>query len=172
MLGNKDIMKFLDKMIVTDRASVMMICIEGSRDNEPYGIIVNIYLKDPVPFKGLEQLILTLDEICEIVGSPSYTMNPRFFRESMGQRYRELSRKGELAAMKNARVDLDRFLRLAIQSREVLFIQILYRGNATMQGRVRCSLTYRNYISFRSALELMRMLREAGPLLWNCDKRE
>ena len=57
------------EMAGTDRACMMLVCINGNENNVPYGIIVNYHLPRPVSFKGIHGLILALDEVCEM-GNP------------------------------------------------------------------------------------------------------
>lgn len=53
------------EMAGTDRACMMLVCINGHENNMPYGIIVNYHLPCPVSFRGIHGLILALDEVCE-----------------------------------------------------------------------------------------------------------
>lgn len=53
------------EMAGTDRACMMLVCINGCENNMPYGIIVNYHLPCPVSFGGIHGLILALDEVCE-----------------------------------------------------------------------------------------------------------
>ncbi|HCD45325.1 MAG TPA: hypothetical protein DEQ64_16660 [Lachnoclostridium sp.] len=48
----------------------------------------------------------------------------------------------------------------AITAKETLIVKIEHRQNASIQGRVIGKLTKKQYVNFRSALELMRMLNE------------
>lgn len=48
----------------------------------------------------------------------------------------------------------------AVQAKESLIVKIEHRQNASIQGIVTGRLTSKNYVAFRSALELMRMIRE------------
>lgn len=51
------------EMAGTDRACMMLVCINGHENNMPYGIIVNYHLPCPVSFRGIHGLILALDEV-------------------------------------------------------------------------------------------------------------
>ncbi|HBE84788.1 MAG TPA: tungsten formylmethanofuran dehydrogenase, partial [Lachnoclostridium sp.] len=48
----------------------------------------------------------------------------------------------------------------ASRAKNTLLIKIEFRQNASMQGRVIGKITSQKYICFRSALELMRMIKE------------
>lgn len=162
MADEQELKEQLQSMAGTDRAGIMMVCLHGQMENRVYGEIVNRFLKSPVPFFGLDQLLLSIDEICELVGTPMLTMAPRFLQEEVRSVYAGISRKKKLCGQKQAgwKQMEDALKKEAPLTREILEIQILFRGNATMQGRLRCPLSGKKYISFRSALELLRMLKE------------
>ena len=121
----------------TDRAGIMLVLIHGQKEEKLFGQIINRYLRKPVLFYGMDQLILKTDEICEQIGTPMLSMAPRFLQEEEKERYQELSRKkNELEKMAGD----------------------WHRMSDLLQAQA--PITGRNYISFRSALELQRMLRE------------
>ena len=137
--------------INTNDASIMLVCINGYQENRPYGVIVNYCLPAPVYFTGIHELILRVDEVCERIGAPMRTQNSP---DQMAMPIQE--RLADTA-----------------QAEEVLIIHVLYRQHASMQGRLHTSFSGQYYVSFRSALELMRMLaevdaglREKGPRKW------
>ena len=78
------------EMAGTDWACMMLVCINGHENNEPYGVIANYHLSHPVSFRGIHRLILALDEVCEMVGSPMATTEPRFLLNEWEQQYRAL----------------------------------------------------------------------------------
>ena len=78
------------EMAGTDRACMMLVCINGHENNMPYGIIVNYHLPCPVSFGGIHGLILALDEVCEMVGAPMATTEPRFLQKERELQYRAL----------------------------------------------------------------------------------
>ena len=77
----------------TDRAGIMLVLIHGQREEKLFGQIINRYLRKPVLFYGMDQLILKTDEICERIGTPMLSMAPRFLQKEEKERYQELSRK-------------------------------------------------------------------------------
>ena len=145
--------------IYQDRASVMLVCINGCHEDMPYGNIVSYYLAEPVYFKGTSQLILGIDQICETVGAPMRTVEPRFLSAMRENQYRELSK---IQKPINSRDAAECIAPYASKAKEIVIIQVLFRQNASMQGRIHCTYTGRTFMSFRSALELMRMLEEIG----------
>ena len=54
----------------TDRMSVFLICIKN-KQGELSGNIINFYLKEPVEFTGILDLVLKIDILC--ARSVSYT---------------------------------------------------------------------------------------------------
>ena len=151
----------------TDRAGIMLVLIHGQREEKLFGQIINRYLRKPVLFYGMDQLILKTDAICERIGTPMLSMAPRFLQKEEKERYQELSRKKqELEKMAGDWHRMSDLLQAqASAAREILEIQVLFRCNSTMQGRFRCPITCSNYISFRSALELQPVLTAVAILL-------
>lgn len=68
----------------TDRAGIMLVLIHGQREEKLFGQIINRYLRKPVLFYGMDQLILKTDEICERIGTPMLSMAPRFCKRGKG----------------------------------------------------------------------------------------
>lgn len=89
------------EMAGTDRACMMLVCINGHENNVPYGIIVNYHLPRPVNFKGIHGMVLALDEVCEMVGAPMATTEPRFLQKEREQQYRALKGKKKKSLKKS-----------------------------------------------------------------------
>ena len=142
-----------------DRACVMLVCINGCHTDMIYGCIVNYYLTEPVFFEGTSQLVLGIDRICETVGAPVRTVEPRFLGSLGEGQYRQLSMKQVQMKMCDA---AEYIIPYASKAKEVVIVQVLFRRNSTIQGRMHCTYGGKRYVSFRSALELMRMMEEVG----------
>ena len=154
----------LIEMAVTDRACMMLVCINGHEQDMPYGMIVNHHLSCPVNFRGIHGLVLALDEVCEMVGAPMAATQPRFLQKEREKQYRALrgkKRKKPEKVLAKEEVTGKMFPYVAA-AEAVLLVHVLFRQNSSMQGRLRCSYTGADYIAFRSALELMRMLDEVS----------
>ncbi|GLC80177.1 hypothetical protein [Lacrimispora brassicae] len=151
-------------MTVTDRVSTMLICFHGKRGEDLYGEILNCYIDGPVQFSDIGDLMLKLDEICDWVGTPQPSMYPRFLNKKMSEQYayriREKNKIPEKAKAKVQIQDSKTLSSQAIRAKETLMVNIEHRQSATIQGRVMGRLTSKKYVDFRSALELMRMVRE------------
>lgn len=152
------------EMADTGRACMMLVCINGHEDNLPYGIIVNYHLFHPVSFRGIHGLILALDEVCEMVGAPMATTEPRFLQKKRAQQYRELrgTQKETPGKILDKKEVAGKVFPYISDAKEVILVHVLFRQNSSMQGRLQCSYAGKHYIAFRSALELMRMLEEAN----------
>lgn len=145
----------------TDRMSVFLICIKN-KQGELSGNIVNFYLKEPVEFTGILDLGLKIDTLCARLHRPMATTEPRFLDVHMKEAYekRELDREHIPLKYCTKIQNMDRFMAIGTTAYETLVIEIHQRQFSSMQGRIKGKCIEGNYISFRSALELMRMLRE------------
>ncbi|MBE7725010.1 MAG: hypothetical protein E7244_11455 [Enterocloster citroniae] len=144
----------LDKF---DRAAIVLLCIHGVSDHGVYGDIYNRNFKENIPFNGLGDMVLKIDQICSWLNTPRATTEPRFFSREMGKRYRENysdSPEENWQTDNMGQMDYER----VINAKELLVIWVKYRQNASLQGSVRGKLTQGITVYFRSALELMRMI--------------
>lgn len=157
---DEEAIRRIEELVVSDRASTMMICMQGSRDGEPYGELYSCYLKEPVLFSGAGDMVLKLDEMCNWLGAPQRTTDPRFLNAQMERRYRRDSSAHPEATRDNLIYSIDEIpFQHALRAREVLVVYIKYRQYSSIQGSIRGRLTKGEIVSFRSALELMRMVR-------------
>lgn len=162
------------EMAGTDWACMMLVCINGHENNEPYGVIANYHLSHPVSFRGIHRLILALDEVCEMVGSPMATTEPRFLLNEWEQQYRALKGKqkkepGKILTKEDVAKKMFPYMTAA---KAVILVHVLFRQHSSMQGRLQCSYTGARFIAFRSALELMRMLDEANTYMCGNQKNK
>ena len=157
------------EMAGTDWACMMLACINGHENNEPYGVIANYHLSHPVSFRGIHGLILALDEVCEMVGTPMATTEPRFLLNEREQQYRALKGKQKILTKEDVAAKM---FPCVTAAKAVILVHVLFRQNSSMQGRLQCSYTGARYIAFRSALELMRMLDEANTYMCRNQKNK
>lgn len=162
MIKIDDIQVCCEEMIATDRVSTMLICIHGKKREDLYGEILNCYLEKPVAFFGIGDLILKMDEICNWIGTPHPSTDPRFLNKIMEKQYnKRMEGKNNVPVKAKIRLlDSSLLLSQAVKARETLLVKIDFRQYSSFQGRVQGKLTHGEYIGFRSALELMRMIRE------------
>ena len=136
LVQDEEAIKRIEELIVSDRASTMLVCIQGTREGEPCG------------------------EIYNWVGAPHPTTDNRFLNREMERQYREDSARHPQVSRDNLVYSIDRIpFQHALKAREVLVVYIKYRQNSSLQGSVRGRITKGEVVSFRSALELMRMVR-------------
>lgn len=145
----------------TDRVGIFLICIKN-KQGELSGDIVNFYLKEPVAFTGILDLGLKIDTLCAKFQRPMATTEPRFLTAYMKRAYekRELDKEHIPLKYCTKIQNMNRFMAIGTTAYETLVIEIHQRQFSSMQGRIKGKCIEGNYISFRSALELMRMLRE------------
>lgn len=144
-----------------NRIGTMLVFLQGQDELGLYGTIVNGYLKEPVSFHGIGNMILSLDEICDWINSPRRGSEPRFLNRQMKKDFEERhSKKPEIdQENKLFGMDLEAYIQ-TFRAKDVLMITIEYRQNASLQGSVCGKVTDEQRVSFRSALELMRMLSQ------------
>ena len=158
--SSQDIDKYLEDMAASGWFSIMLICMQGKTQDGVYGHICSYYLKDPVPFTGTGDMVLKMDEICNWLGAPQRTTDPRFMNKEMKKRY-ESAVADHPQGLKDRMLERSSLVPFpeARKAKEVLIAIVKYRQNSTMQGSIRGRLTNSVDVNFRSALELMRMVQ-------------
>ncbi|NDO32900.1 hypothetical protein FMM82_35745, partial [[Clostridium] clostridioforme] len=68
IIQDEEAMKRIEELVVSDRSSTMLVCVQGTEEGELCGEIYSCYLKDPIWFRGVGDLVLKLDEMCNWVG--------------------------------------------------------------------------------------------------------
>ena len=95
-----------------------------------------------------------------MVGNATEDNDPRFMNSEMEQRYLDASKEhSEMVEDKGiGRYGVTPFPQ-ALKSRAVMVVIDRYRQNSSIQGTIKGRLTGDKEVSFRSALELMRMMQ-------------
>ncbi len=165
--------------------SAMLIRIFGKKDQEPYGDIVHYHLKKPVPYQGAAQLVLKIDAISRSLDIPSSETVFRSTRRSgeetgnvLPEEYwqeKATATERKAVEQKNPEIpdspeapgstwtegqtgtDTGSFPKV----RDTIYLQLVGRYHTSIQGRIWGNATRKQYISFRSALELIYLLSEA-----------
>lgn len=108
---------------------------------------------------GVGQLIIRMEEICELDGGMPAEEEPRFLNSQMQQKYKREQERKKLnrAASEPLSFWDDKELQGG-KTRALLVADIRSRDHYSMQGMVRGPMTNGKYVNFRSALELMRMI--------------
>ncbi|WP_394523200.1 hypothetical protein [Lacrimispora sp. JR3] len=149
-------------MVTTERISTMLVCVHGKADDHVFGEILSCYMERPVVFKNVGELVLRIDEICNWIGTPHPSTEPRFLSRSMGNQYRDrMEGKNNVPVKAKIRFqDSSQLISRAVKARATLLVTIEYRLYSSLQGRVQGKLTQGKAVPFRSAMELMRMIQE------------
>lgn len=169
MLEEKKMKQYSNTLINMDRSNVMLVCMDGYRGGLPYGEIVNCSLKKEIRFNGIDNLVLAIDELCDRVGTPPRTTEPRFLYQANAEQYRNLSQKRFARSKLEKRKAVEWMIPYMVRAKDVIVVEVMYRQNSSMQGRILCVKGGAQHVFFRSALELMRMLEEAAKAL--CGQR-
>lgn len=160
MTQDKDAVKCIEELVGANRTSTVMICVQGIGEGGVYGELYNCYLKDSVRFEGVGDMVLKLDDICEWVGTPQRTTDPRFLNEEMKKKYSIASSEHPAVVRNNLVYSTNEILfKNALKARELLVLYVSYRQNSSLQGSIKGRLTKGKIINFRSGMELMRMIQ-------------
>lgn len=114
----------------------MLICIQGWKGGEPYGIAAHPDCEKAVPFQGLAELCLAIDGIAS-------------FPEMLPESTKGCFPKGWLGLQLYGK-----------KVQEILLLELFARQHKSLQGRFRGRSTGGKHIYFRSALELMTFMKE------------
>lgn len=158
----EEVQAIFRKMEITDRISTMLICLHGSSKGDLFGEIFNCYIEDSVPFINTGDMILKIDQICDRIGTPHPSTEPRFLNREMEKNYQKRM-EGKSCVQKKGKIQLfesGRMVMRAVKARETLLVKVEYRQHSCLQGRIQGNLTNGKQVGFRSSLELMRMIRE------------
>lgn len=142
-------------------AATMLICFSGMEGGTPYGRLWSFCYREPVPFKGLDQLLLVMNELMDRAGYPEAWCELRRWGKIAGREKRGEGER-EFAAPKEKRTPAygPRDLRAVRGALLTIPIRVYSRQSASMQGVIRNG---RESVHFRSALELLRLLWQALP---------
>lgn len=87
-------LKDLDKF---DRAAIVLLCIHGVLAHGVYGEIYNHNFKENIPFNGIGDMVLKIDQICNWLNTQERQQNHVFlagkWRNSIGNPIQTLQRK-------------------------------------------------------------------------------
>ena len=92
-----------NRKILYNRASTMLIFLQGQDEHGVYGQIGNGYLVERVAFHGAGDLVLKLDQICDWIGSPHRVADPRMMNAKMMQDFQKRQGMENLSYRKRKR---------------------------------------------------------------------
>ena len=135
----------------------MMICIDSLENGVAQGRLHSYYLKDPIPFFSLDQLLFALDDVMDQAGTPQAWTEKRSFAKTKNKR-KEVSEKEEAAQSIPPYYDLQT-IRPKSGRIASFYIRVYSRMHSSMQGVVMIAGSS-NQTAFRSELELLYLIRE------------
>ena len=141
-------------MNLIDHRATVLVHIQSYEDSVPKGAFITLPLQEKYEFRGLDQLLLILEDLMDAAAGPETGGEHRYLYQD---RAPYVFLEPGLSWMEK-----EPGLPPALpRGRAAFTIQVSYRQHASMQGRLsyRTGQEYQT-VSFRSALELMRMLHE------------
>lgn len=135
----------------SDSRATVLVYVQSYEDSVPRGVFLTLPEQEKYAFCGLDQLLLILEDLLDGAGAPEEAFGHRYLYEDQAP-YVFLEPAGGWTGPKTKGLP---------GGKASCSIQIGYRQHRSMQGR----LSYQTddayeTVSFRSALELMRMLHE------------
>lgn len=136
--------------------------IEESDNGHFSGEIFNLFYEDAVPFHGLDEAILRMNQMMDELGSPQASTALRSFCDStkeQGESWEAMYQRREQLL---ERYCDKAFMQSPLSRKPQIQIEVLYRQNATWQGRIALMRPFEpRRKSFRSVLELMYLIHSA-----------
>ena len=130
--------------------NLVSICIDEVRDGDAAGRLYHYYQAAPILFRGLSEMVLTMDQFYDDLRYPQAEMEERRFSgKAKSEGGRQMKKVQNAAEMTEHKGDLATFV-----------VHVQYRQNATWQGKVVWTDT-KQESHFRSALELMKLMDNA-----------
>ena len=139
-------------------AHTITVCIDSFDDGLVSGRLYNFYCTDVSTFKSLDQLIFAMEDLMDKVHHPAAWMEINKPSKKRKRKKKEQPEEEVIAEMQNPIHTLPSF-EVAPGKLMSLYIRVLYRQNASMQGVVKFVGNTEQY-TFRSDLELMWIIRD------------
>lgn len=150
-----------DGSIWPEYAATMLICFNGKKNGIAFGELWSFYFKEPRPFRGLDQLLFVMDQLMDEADDPMKFYETRKLPTQPGKRRKRgpiSEQEVELPPRIKKRPHYGPMELKAIRGQlATIPIRVYFRRNASMQGKIRLG---KNYVCFRSALELLHLLSE------------
>ncbi|BCK81612.1 hypothetical protein MM50RIKEN_13750 [Vescimonas coprocola] len=122
------------------------------------GEIFNLFYEDAIPFCGLDEAILRMNQMMDELSSPQASTALRSFCD------RKKEAESEVALYQRREQILERyyekeFMQSRLSRKPQIQIEVLYRQNATWQGRISLMRPFEPRCKcFRSVLELIHLI--------------
>ncbi len=149
-------------------SSTMMVRFSSYKNRVACGVVQAMCLENPIPFCGLDQLLLLLEDIMDYVNaSCPRNVYPQasFLPRAMGKSCWESA----FQDLRGEKIVPDRGVwpEQATAKHLLAAVTILYRQNASIQGELWAA---QQKIRFRSGMELIRLLHQALGQVDSLDK--
>ena len=141
-----------DGGILPEYAATLFICVDKWNADTASGKVWSFCYQKPVPFRGLGNLLLTLDQMLDAMGTPNRWFEPRTVAQA-----RNCLPEAAPCGMVYHKPTAFRKARGRIGTAA---IRVYARQNASMQGTLRLCGEKQESVQFRSALELLHLLQE------------
>lgn len=137
------------------KTAMIMLRVDGWTDGAYVGTVASPHFREPIPFRGLDRLVLMLDQLFDQIKYPQAAFEVRHFPKAEGNPPLLIRPIQEVPSHNDYVTACGR------GSLCTFFITVIARQNASWQGEV-AWVEQREKIPFRSALELMRLIDEAA----------
>lgn len=134
--------------VVPEDMRTSVIRIHSYQDKNPQGTFYNPYYGEVLPFENLTRLLLLMDDMMDELDCPQASVRSR--------RFVNTPKPAERASMPNELRHSDEH---AIAT---FYVKVLFRQGASWQGKLRWA-DQACEVSFRSALELIKLMDSALP---------
>lgn len=142
-------------------SNTMLISMDGQDGSDLYGRIIHHNLRHPVPFRNLGELVLKLDTICRTLQSPPSASEFRTLRGGTARRRQPLPDEAlEIIPWEELQAASPGERLWCMNTKELIYLHLVGAQHMSLQGRIKCRMTEGEYVCFRSAVELMRLLSE------------
>lgn len=142
-------------------AATMMICFHGIENGTAFGELWSFYFRKPRPFKGLDHLLFTMEDLMNEAGQPKAWCETRNWETSNKRSNRSGSeQQTPIKFIKKKRIPAYGPGDLVNVHGKLctFFVRVYCRQNASMQGMLRNG---KETACFRSGLELMKLMQQA-----------
>ena len=155
---------------VPEIGATMCVSFTSYKNRVACGQLRSFCFEEPVAFRGMDQLLLTMESLMDELNYPQALMMRRTLKTAKGGFLEQKPRRAyktpipqaepfvDAGALKRVE-DMDAVMEMAAPNgSNVCFIRVFTRQNGSMQGTLR--LKRHGDLLFRSGLELMSLLHE------------
>lgn len=140
---------------VEKKTAMLMVRVDGLIDGVYVGSVASPHFKEPLPFQGLDKLVLMLDQFFDQMNFPQAVFKARHFTETE-ERALLPTQTVQNVPSRDSYMEACGYGTLC-----TFFIAVIARQNASWQGEITW-IERGEKIAFRSTLELMRVMEEAA----------